>query len=109
MVTAINVQHEVGGNLAKIFDTLAETIRERQRIKGEIQTLTAQQRIGGNVIAALPLALAGGMSLLSPGYLNPLLTNQTLICMPAYGVPIAALVMMALGYLAIRKIVAIEV
>src|SRR5204863_7639248 len=58
MVTAINVQHEVGGNLAKIFDTLAETIRERQRIHGEIQTLTAQQRMGGNVIALLPIALA---------------------------------------------------
>jgi tight adherence protein B len=109
MVTAINVQHEVGGNLAKIFDTLAETIRERRRIQGEIQTLTAQQRIGGNVIAVLPLVLAGGMSLASPGYLSPLFSSDTFICMPAFGLPILAGVMMIIGYFAIRRIVAIEV
>jgi tight adherence protein B len=109
MVTAINVQHEVGGNLAKIFDTLSETIRERQRIKGEIQTLTAQQRIGGNVVALLPIALAGGLALVSPGYLDPLFSSQTLICVPAYVAPIVAGVMMVLGYFVIRRIVAIEV
>lgn len=109
MVTAINVQHEVGGNLAKIFDTLAETIRERQRIFGEIQTLTAQQRIGGNVIAGLPIILAAGISLISPGYLRPMLSSETVVCMPAFGLPILALLMMGLGYLAIRRVVAIEV
>jgi tight adherence protein B len=109
MVTAINVQHEVGGNLAKIFDTLAETIRERRRVQGEIQTLTAQQRIGGNVIAALPIVLAGGLTLMTPTYLTPLFSSDTLICMPAFGLPIMAGVMMIMGYFAIRKIVAIEV
>jgi tight adherence protein B len=109
MVTAINVQHEVGGNLAKIFDTLAETIRERQRITGEIKTLTAQQRLGGYVIALLPVVLAGALAIINPGYLKPLMTSQWVICMPAFFMPIIACTMVVMGYLAIRKIVAIEV
>ena len=109
MVTAINVQHEVGGNLAKIFDTLADTIRERQRISGEIRTLTAQQRLGGYVIALLPVVLAAGLTVINPGYMSPLMTNQWVICMPAFFMPIIAGVMVIAGYLAISKIVAIEV
>jgi tight adherence protein B len=109
MVTAINVQHEVGGNLAKIFDTLGETIRERTRIKGEIQTLTAQQRLGGNIIACLPLVLGAAMYLMNPGYFDPLLTSRTLICMPAFVVPIMTLLMIAGGWIAMRRLVAIEV
>ena len=109
MVTAINVQHEVGGNLAKIFDTLGETIRERQRITGEIRTLTSQQRLGGYVIALLPVFLAAGLYLINPGYLMPLTTSERVICMPAFVMPILAGVMVIAGYMAIRKIVAIEV
>jgi tight adherence protein B len=109
MVTAINVQHEVGGNLAKIFDTLGETIRERTRIKGEIQTLTAQQRLGGNIIACLPLFLAGAMFLMNPSYFEPLMTSRTLICMPGFMVPILTLLMIAGGWVSIRRLVAIEV
>jgi tight adherence protein B len=109
MVTAINVQHEVGGNLAKIFDTLGETIRERTRIKGEIQTLTAQQRLGGTIIAALPIILAGAMFLMNRSYFDPLLSNRTLICMPAIGFPILTVLMVVTGWFAIRRIVAIEV
>jgi tight adherence protein B len=109
MVTAINVQHEVGGNLAKIFDTLGETIRERTRIKGEIQTLTAQQRLGGNIIACLPLFLAGAMYLMNPGYFDPLLSSRTLICMPAFLLPILTLLMIIGGWFSIRRLVAIEV
>jgi tight adherence protein B len=109
MVTAINVQHEVGGNLAKIFDTLAETIRERQRVTGEIRTLTAQQRLGGYVIALLPIALAGGLFLLNPTFLLPLLSDEQFICMPTFMMPVIAAVMVVAGYVSIRKIVAIEV
>jgi tight adherence protein B len=55
VITAINVQREVGGNLAEILDTISFTIRERVRIKGEISALTAQGRATAWVIAALPL------------------------------------------------------
>ena len=50
MATAISIQHQVGGNLAEILDSIAYTIRERVRIKGEIRTLTAQQRLSGYVV-----------------------------------------------------------
>ncbi len=56
MVTAINIQSQVGGNLATILDSIAFTIRERIRIQGEIQTLTAMQRYSGYVITLLPVA-----------------------------------------------------
>jgi tight adherence protein B len=109
MVTAINVQHEVGGNLAKIFDTLSETIRERARIQGEIQTLTSQQRLAGIVIALLPVGLAGVLFLMNRTFFDPFFSSETVICMPAFGLPIIATLMVLAGYAAIRKIVAIEV
>ena len=55
MATAITIQHQVGGNLAEILDAIAFTIRERVRIKGEIRTLTAQQRLSGYVVGFLPI------------------------------------------------------
>ena len=62
MATAITIQHQVGGNLAEILDSIAFTIRERVRIKGEIRTLTAQQRMSGYVVAGLPIGLIAASS-----------------------------------------------
>ena len=59
MTTAISIQHQVGGNLAEILDSIAFTIRERVRIKGEIKTLTAQQRMSGYVVGG-PAHRPGG-------------------------------------------------
>jgi len=72
MVTAVQIHRVVGGNLAEILDTIANTIRERVRIKGEIRTLTAQARASGWIITILPIALAGILSLISPEYFNPM-------------------------------------
>ena len=58
MLTAVQIQQQVGGNLAQILDSIEYTIRERIRIKGEIRTLTAQQRLSGYVVGFLPIALA---------------------------------------------------
>jgi tight adherence protein B len=104
MVTAIKVQHEVGGNLSRILDTIGNTIRERVRIKGEIKVLTAQQSMAGYIIAALPLALAGVLLLLNPAYIMRLFTPGWYICMPICGG-----LGIVLGFIAIRRIVAIEV
>jgi tight adherence protein B len=109
MVTAINVQHEVGGNLAKIFDTLSDTIRERARVQGEIQTLTAQQQLAGTVISLLPIGLAGALFLMRPGFFDPLLTSKTVICMPGFVVVGLTGLMIVAGYATIRKLVRIEV
>lgn len=72
VITAVLIQRQVGGNLSELLDTVAETIRERVRIHGEIRTLTAQGRTSGLVISVLPLVLAAVMSVLNPGYLIPL-------------------------------------
>ncbi|MCL5961229.1 MAG: type II secretion system F family protein [Chloroflexi bacterium] len=109
MVTAINVQHEVGGNLAQVLDSIASTIRERVRIKGEIKSLTAQQTLGGYVIAFLPVALGVILFLLNSRYMMQLFSFEKLICMPVITLPICSGVLIILGFISIRKITQIEV
>lgn len=108
MITAVNIQHEVGGNLAQILETIGHTIRERVRIKGEIRVLTAQGRISGYVITALPLALAAIITVINPDYMAPIFTfgfpPEAWCCLP-----VTSIVMMAIGFWAIMKIVDIEV
>lgn len=103
LVSAIKIQAEIGGNLGQILDVIGETIRERVRIKGEIRTLTAQQSISAYVIAGLPIAMGGMMMLLNPDYMLAMF-QWPYICMP-----IAGIVLEVVGYLIMRKIVAIEV
>jgi tight adherence protein B len=104
MITAINVQHEVGGNLAEILETIGHTIRERVRIKGEIATLTAQGRISGYVVSFLPIGLGALLYLMNRDYIGSMFSDTCGIIMMAAG-----LVSMIIGFLAIRKIVNIEV
>lgn len=104
VVTAINIQHQVGGNLSEILDTIAHTIRERIRIKGQIRSLTAQQTLSGTVISLLPIILGGVVFVLNPKYILTLFENSCGIIMMIVGG-----VMIVLGYLAIRKITDIEV
>jgi tight adherence protein B len=108
LITAVNIQHEVGGNLAQILETIGHTIRERVRIKGEIQVLTAQGRISAYVITGLPIALTIMITLINPDYMAPMfvfgLPPKAWCCLP-----VAALVMIIAGFFAIMKIVDIEV
>ena len=75
MVTAINIQSQVGGNLATVLDSIAFTIRERIRIIGEIRVLTSMQRYSGYVITLLPVGLGGLLFLISPSYITALFRN----------------------------------
>ena len=111
MATAISIQHQVGGNLAEILDSIAYTIRERVRIKGEIRTLTAQQRMSGYVVAGLPIGLAGILFIIAPNFMKPMFDNPPAILGLPAGVVILIFggFMMFLGFMAIRKIVDIEV
>jgi tight adherence protein B len=104
MVTAIGVQQQVGGNLAEILDTIAFTIRERVRIKGEINTLTAQGRMSGYLVAFLPIGIAVALNFINPAFMEPLFTQ--LLGQILLGVGI---VMMVIGFFAIQKIVSIKV
>ena len=111
MVTAINVQREVGGNLSEILDIIANTIRERVKLKGEIKTLTAQQTMAGYIITGLPLVLAFFLYTIDPHYEGTFIRFSGPDTWQPCGVIMAAvsLVMMGVGYFVMRKIVAIEV
>lgn len=103
LITAINIQYEVGGNLAQILDTISHTIRERVRIKGEIAVLTAQGRVSGYLISALPIVIGVVVTLINPEYMNAMWEFPWLI------MPICGGIMLFIGFLVIRKIVNIEV
>jgi len=111
MATAISIQHTVGGNLAEILDSIAYTIRERVRIKGEIRTLTAQQRLSGYVVGFLPIGLAGFIYLAAPKFFDPMFSKPPEVL----GLPAGVIIMfvggfmMFMGFMFIRKIVDIEV
>lgn len=111
MATAINIQHQVGGNLAEILDSIAFTIRERVRIKGEIRTLTAQQRMSGYVVGGLPIALALFIFIAAPTFFDPMFQKPPDVVGIPLGVILIGLggIMMAIGFFFIRKIVDIEV
>jgi tight adherence protein B len=104
MVTAVQIQRVVGGNLAEILDTIAFTIRERIRIQGEIRTITAQARASGIIITLLPFALAIMLAVISPSYFGPFLSDPLGHIMIGIGV-----FSIAIGAAAIQKIVKIEV
>jgi tight adherence protein B len=110
MTTAISIQHQVGGNLAEILDSIAFTIRERNRIKGQIRVLTAQTRLSGYVVALLPILLMGGISVISPNFMSPMFGDPRIVGIPL-GVLMLAFgaILMFIGFLAIRRISDIEV
>jgi tight adherence protein B len=104
VITAILIQRAVGGNLAEILDNVAHTMRERERIRGEIRTLTSQQRMTGFVIGGIPIGLGLIFALIAPDFVGLLFTDPLGRMMLG-----AAIVMETLGFLVIRKIVNIEV
>ncbi len=105
VVTAVNIQREVGGNLAEILDVISGTIRERIKLKGEIRVLTAQGRMTGYVISFLPIGLAFLLNAISPGYMGPMFSNRS--CgWPLLG---AGLALIGMGTAAIQKIIDIDV
>jgi tight adherence protein B len=104
VVASININRQIGGNLADILETTAETIRERVRIKREIEVLTAQQRISGYVLVALPIALGAILMIINPTYQMRLFTPGPTLC-----IPVGAGLGMLVGFLIMRRIVDIEV
>lgn len=104
VVTAIVVQRTVGGNLSEILDKVAETMRERARIRGEIKTLTAQQSLTGLVIGLLPFGVGALFFVISPDYITPLFTETLGRVMI-----VAAIFLEAVGLMIIRRILNIEV
>ena len=74
VMTAVLIQRQIGGNLAEVLDNIAETIRERVKLRQEIKTLTAQGRLSGIIIGVLPIALAIFLLGVNPEYISILFT-----------------------------------
>ncbi len=104
VVTAVLVHLEVGGNLTEILEIVSRTIRERRRIRGEIKTLTAQGRLSGWIVGALPFVIFGLITAINPTYIKPLFTERVGLFMI-----FAGLGMQVAGILAIRRIVSLDI
>jgi tight adherence protein B len=105
VVTAVNIQREVGGNLAEILEVISGTIRERIKLKGEIRVLTSSGRITGYLISFLPIGLALFLNLINPGFMNPMFENR-LCGWPMLG---AGLALIGIGTAIIQKIIDIDI
>jgi len=111
VITAINVQREVGGNLSEILDTISFTIRERVRIKGEIRVMTAQVRTSATVLSLIPVFLAAALWFVSPEYIGTFFDESANLPQPICGIiaVVTIIAMIAAGYFVMMKIANIEV
>ena len=107
LITAINVQREVGGNLAEIMDIISYTIRERIRIKGDIRALTAQAMYSGRALALMPIGLLCILWFLNRSYVMEFFNKSTLLC---GGIALgAAGILITIGYFVMTRIANVEV
>ncbi|MGH2747730.1 MAG: VWA domain-containing protein [Actinomycetota bacterium] len=103
-ILAVNIQREVGGNLAEVLDTVAETIRERGVVRRQIQVLSAEGRLSIAILTALPFMVAIYMAFANPDYLGLLFSTRIGLAM----VTVAA-ALMGVGLVWMRKVVKIDV
>ncbi len=107
VIAAINVQREVGGNLAEILDIISFTIRERVRIKGEIKVLTSQVIYSGRFLAMMPILISAALWLLNRPYMMEFFNPDTrIVGLIALGIGGS---MIFAGYLVMTKIATIDV
>jgi tight adherence protein B len=93
------IHRTVGGNLSEVLDQIADTIRERIKVHGEVRVLTAQARASGYIITALPFAVGALLSIISPGFEQPMFSNPL-----GWAMLIVGLISISIGYAIIRKI-----
>jgi len=103
MVNAVLIQKDIGGNLSEILNNISETIRERQKLKNELRTLTAQGKLSGGVLMIMPVALGVIIYLLNREYIMTLFTTTAGLVMVAM-----AILGELLGVVLIRRIINIE-
>ncbi len=102
IVTAINIQAEVGGSLSEILRNISRTIEERVRLRAEVSALTAQQRMSGYLISGMPFILGVIIAVLNPDYLLPLFSAQW------RWIPGLGIAMMIIGQMAMRRAMKID-
>jgi tight adherence protein B len=97
---AIQINREVGGNLAEVMDQVNETIRERSEIKGHIKSLAAEGKFSAYILMALPIGIVALLMLVNPGYMNKMFTNPL-----GWIMIVASIILMTVGGLWMRKII----
>ena len=104
LVSAVQTQLEIGGNLAEILDNIGGMIRERVKLSGEIAAATTEGRMSAGILLALPFGIAFMMNITNPGYMDPLFTTRlgTILLLIGGG-------LMGLGALVIKKLVTIDI
>jgi tight adherence protein B len=103
VITAVNIQRQVGGSLAGLFDMVADTVRDRQQFARKIRSLTAMGRMAAYVLVGLPFFIALAMTVLNPTYMDPLFHTHT-----GHMLIMGGLTMMAFGSLILKKIVSFK-
>jgi tight adherence protein B len=104
VVLAMNIQRQVGGNLAELLETVAATLRGREQVRRQITTLSAEGRLSAIILIALPFVLIGYLLIINPGFLLPLITTPFGLLMLA-----GAGLLMIVGVFWIRRLIAIDV
>lgn len=103
LTTCVLIQRDIGGNLAELLDNIGETIRERQKLNGELKALTAQGRLSGSIVSMLPIALMVAFYFLNREYIMLLFTDKLGNIMLGL-----SMIMLTIGIVAINKIVKVE-
>jgi tight adherence protein B len=104
VVLAIRVQREVGGNLAEVLTTVAATLRERERLRRQVQVLSAEGRLSAVIIALIPILFAVFLLIARPTYLEPLYSTSIGLLMLGFGI-----LMLVVGIFWLRRVVQVEV
>jgi tight adherence protein B len=104
VITAVNINSQVGGNMATMLEAVSETIRERVRLFSEVRAITSQQRFSGYLLTLLPFILVAILFVISPDYISRLFEPGITLCIPS-----GAFILVLLGNLVIRMMAKIEV
>lgn len=103
-VTAVNIQRQTGGDLGVVLQTLGNTIRQRVKIQGQIQSLTAQGRLSAYILSGLPIFMGVALYFLNPNRMSLMFTHPI-----GWGMLAISFVTIALGILVVRKLVDIDI
>jgi tight adherence protein B len=103
VVTAININSQVGGNIVTMLEAVTETIRERVRLFAEVRVLTAQQRFGSYILTFMPIGMVAALYIINPNYMMRLF-DPSILC-----IPIGAVIMVIIGNFVVRRLAKIEV
>ena len=104
VVTAVEIQYQVGGNLATMLSAVTETIRERIRLLGEVRVVTTQQRYTGYMLSILPFIIGGLLFMMNPEYMSRLFEPGPMLC-----IPIGAITGIIIGHFVIQRIAKIDI